>query len=245
MPTDYDAIAAQYQKAKQQPWRTYIEAYTFLGMLGDLSGQTVADLACGEGHYTRLLPSLGAARVVGVDVSPGMIELARAQEADRPLGIEYVVQDCRGLQFPQTFDVIAAAYLLNYAATRAQLDAFCASIARCLRPGGRFVTINSNPDVDCSLGRTYRKYGFGLRGAGERRDGMPITWTFHLGDGLVEVENYYLSVADHEDALRAAGFKNVRWHRARVSPLGQAAYEPGYWQSFVDHPPVVGIECVR
>jgi hypothetical protein len=26
MPTDYDAIAGQYQKAKRQPWRGHVEA---------------------------------------------------------------------------------------------------------------------------------------------------------------------------------------------------------------------------
>ena len=118
MPTDYDAIAGQYQRAKRQPWRGHIEAFTFFGMLGDLTGKAVVDLACGEGHYTRMLPSLGAAKVVGVDRSEGMIALARAQESEHPLGIEYLVQDCRSLSLPVEFDVAAAAYLLNYAARR-------------------------------------------------------------------------------------------------------------------------------
>src|SRR5947209_7801420 len=97
MPTDYDPIAGQYQRAKRQPWRGHVEAFTFLGLLGDLSGKSVVDLACGEGHYTRMLPSLGAARVVGVDRSEGMIALARAQEAGHPQGIDYLLQDCRSL----------------------------------------------------------------------------------------------------------------------------------------------------
>ena len=48
----------------------------------------MVDLACGEGHYTRMLPSLGASKVVGLDRSEGMIALARAQESEHPLGIE-------------------------------------------------------------------------------------------------------------------------------------------------------------
>ena len=39
MPTDYDAISGQYQRAKRQPWRGHIEAFTFFGMLGDLTGK--------------------------------------------------------------------------------------------------------------------------------------------------------------------------------------------------------------
>ena len=36
-------------------------------------------------------------------------------------------------------DLAVAAYLLNYATDRAELGAMCRGIARCLRPGGRFV----------------------------------------------------------------------------------------------------------
>ena len=93
-------------------------------------------------------------------------------------------------------------------------------IARCLKPGGRFVTINSNPDLEFEMGSTYRKYGFELRGSGEQREGQPYTWEFHLDEGPVEVENYWLPTAAYEEALPSAGFVEVRWHRPRISPIG-------------------------
>ena len=86
MTTDYDPIAAQYQRSKLQPWRAHIEAFTLIGLLGELEGKAVLDVACGEGFYTRLLRRRGADRVVGVDLSPGMIALARSQESAEPLG---------------------------------------------------------------------------------------------------------------------------------------------------------------
>jgi hypothetical protein len=85
MPTDYDAIAGKYQRAKRQPWRGHIEAFTFFGMLGDLTGKTAVDLACGEGHYTRMLPGLGAVKVVGVD-RPGTSPRVRALAGNRVSG---------------------------------------------------------------------------------------------------------------------------------------------------------------
>src|SRR5215216_4929538 len=100
MTTDYDAIAEQYKRSKLTPWRQYIEQYTFFEVLGDVAGLSVLDLACGEGFYSRLLRLRGAGRVVGVDVSEKMINLARAAEADDPLDIEYVVGDARS--FPTT-----------------------------------------------------------------------------------------------------------------------------------------------
>ncbi len=244
MPTDYDAIAGQYQRAKRQPWRGHVEAFTFLELLGDLSGKAAVDLACGEGHFTRMLPSLGASRIVGVDRSEGMFALARAQELEHPLGIEYLVQDCLSLSLPAEFDVVAAAYLLNYAASREALTAMVLGVARCLKPGGRFVTMNANPDLEFERGATYRKYGFEIRANAELREGMPYTWVFHLDDGPVEVENYWLPASAYEAAMRAAGFVEVRWHRPRISPIAEVGHEPVYWRDFLDHPPVIGIECL-
>jgi ubiquinone/menaquinone biosynthesis C-methylase UbiE len=245
MPTDYDAIAGQYQRAKRQTWRGHVEAFTFFGMLGDLSGKAAVDLACGEGHYTRMLPSLGAVKVIGVDSSEGMIALARAQESAHPLGIEYFVQDCRSLRLPNEFDVATAAYLLNYARSREDLAAMLQSIARCLRPGARFVTINSNPGVDFDRPEIYRKYGFEIRESVQPKEGMPYTWVFHLDEGPVEVENYWLPASAYEEALRSAGFLNVRWLQPRISPIAEVGHEPDYWRDFLDCPPVIGIECLR
>src|SRR5438093_11706216 len=111
MTTNYDAIAAEYQRAKQQPWRLHLEHFTLFTLLGDLRGKSVLDLACGEGFYTRFIKQRGAARVVGVDRSAGMIALARREEARHRLGIDYRVHDVKHLALAETFDVIAAAYL--------------------------------------------------------------------------------------------------------------------------------------
>ena len=91
MTTDYDPIAEQYQRSKQQPWRTFIEMFTLMQLVGDPQGLDVLDVACGEGYYTRLLRQRGAARVAGVDLSQRMIDLARNQESRHQLGITYVV----------------------------------------------------------------------------------------------------------------------------------------------------------
>jgi toxoflavin synthase len=53
MTTNYNEIAAEYKRAKQQPWCLHIEYFTLFKLLGDLSGKSVIDLACGEGFYTR------------------------------------------------------------------------------------------------------------------------------------------------------------------------------------------------
>src|SRR5262249_6355147 len=147
MTTDYDPIAEQYQRSKQHPWRTHIESYTLMELIGDPTGKSVLDVACGEGFYTRMLRQRGAAAVTGVDLSAGMIELARKQEEKHCLGIEYRVGDGKSLP-AGNYDLVVAAFLLNYARTRDELQAMCNGIARSLKPGGRFVSVNSNPGLD-------------------------------------------------------------------------------------------------
>lgn len=125
MTTNYDPIAEQYKRSKQQPWRTFIECFTLMEVIGDPRGMTVLDVACGEGFYTRLLRQRGAARLTGVDLSQGMIDLARCQEAQHELGIEYVVGDARELSSTNEYDLVVAAYLLNYARNRDELQVMC------------------------------------------------------------------------------------------------------------------------
>jgi ubiquinone/menaquinone biosynthesis C-methylase UbiE len=141
--------------------------------------------------------------------------------------------------------VVLAAYLLNYAQTRTELQAMCDGIARCLKPGGRFVTVNSNPACNFSTAPAYRKYGFETSVAGPWIEGAPVTWRFYLENSVFELENYFLDVAIHEAALSAAGFREIRWHGPQLTADGRATYAPDFWSSFLECPPVTFLECIK
>ena len=247
MTTDYDPIAEQYQRSKQQPWRTYVECFTLMELVGDPAGMSVLDVACGEGFYTRMIRQRGAERVRGVDLSSGMIDLAREQEAQHQLGIEYKVADARELpdEFEFDFDLTVAAYLLNYARNRNELQAMCNGIARSLKPGGRFVTVNCNPGLTFPTAPSFRKYGFETTVLGDWQEGAPIKWTFYLSDGPFDIENYHLNAAVHEAAFQEAGFSEVRWHTPKLSPEGTVENDQSYWSDLLDHPPITFIECIK
>jgi 2-polyprenyl-3-methyl-5-hydroxy-6-metoxy-1,4-benzoquinol methylase len=74
MSTDYNQIADVYKETKRNPLRAYADEFTFLTVLGDVHQKSVLDLACGYGHYSRLIKQQGASNVIGVDVSKSMIE---------------------------------------------------------------------------------------------------------------------------------------------------------------------------
>lgn len=250
MTTNYDTIATEYQQSKLQPWRTYIESPSLMRLVGNLAGKRAVDLACGEGYYTRQYADRGAQRVLGVDLSPRMIDLARQQEAASPRGAAYCVADVTLLdltspELSETFDLAAAAYLLNYARDRQELSAMCRSVAWLLRAGGRFVTLNCNPALFGYAAPDYRGYGFETHFASPVSEGAPVTWTFHVNGSSASVENYFLSTATHDEVLAEAGFIDVRWHAVSLEPNAANHFEPGYWEAFLDRPPIILLECVK
>ena len=246
MATDYNEnrIAEQYQQAKAQSWRQHAETHSFMRLIGDVEGKRVLDVACGEGHFTRLLRNAGAAEVVGIDISERMIELAREQETRQPLGIEYRVEDARTVAEHADFDLVVGAWLLVYAQTRAELVQMCTGLGSRLKPGGRLVTIVSNPEVYAlDPLPDYRKYGFQLSLAGRAVEGAPTKISLLLEDSTLEIENYYMPIAAYESAFAQTGFVNFAVHRPEVSIIPDG--EPDFWDDFLKHPSFLLLDCVK
>jgi ubiquinone/menaquinone biosynthesis C-methylase UbiE len=245
MTTDYNQISTQYKEAKEHPWRHYVESYSLMKLVGDTTGLRVIDVACGEGHFTRKLQSLGAAKTVGIDISEKMVELARAQEAADPLGIKYFVEDARVEGPQQDFDLAASAWLLVYAHNREELAQMCRSLARRLRPGGRFVTLTTNPDVYFFPEPTYRKYGFDILVENQPYEGAPIDWVIYLKESTFGIQNYFLPIDAYEAAFLEAGFRDVRFHRLSLSSEGELADGREHWEHLLRYPPAILIDCIR
>ena len=243
MVAEYDSISNQYKKSKELPFRRYIEAYTYFNIMGDVTGKSILDLACGEGFYSRKFKQKGAAKVVGVDISEKMLELARENENQRPLGVEYMLGDACQLDKIDKFDRVVASYLLNYASSPEKLRQMCQSIWKNLKPGGRFVTVNDNFEQPPKFYLNSKKYGFIKNISEPLTEGTPITYTMFVDDQEFCFNNYYLSKETYEWALRSVGFEEIRWHNPIVSPEGVQKFGQEFWQDFIDHAPIIGSEC--
>jgi ubiquinone/menaquinone biosynthesis C-methylase UbiE len=242
VPTNYDEIAEQYKRSKQVAWRYYIEQYSLCDLAGEVSGASLLDLACGDGHYTRIFKKMGASPVVGVDISTKMIELATAADKGEPMGIEYRVGDARSVHFRASFDIVLAVYLLNYARSELDLLAMAKAIYRSLKPGGRFVTVNNNPNQQARNFRNTRKYGFVKKAGGELRNGATIHYMFVQDGEEFVIENYYLDAATHVFAFQEAGFSDVHWHAPQLAPTESVASSE-YWADFLRDPPIALLAC--
>jgi ubiquinone/menaquinone biosynthesis C-methylase UbiE len=84
-------------------------AQLFLEHVGLRTGERVLDVACGTGIVARLAaPQVGpSGQVVGVDLNPGMLEVARVQSSRAGVPVEWRQGDTMALPFaPATFDVV-------------------------------------------------------------------------------------------------------------------------------------------
>ncbi len=79
---------------------------------------TVLDVGCGSGRYGLALVADGAARAVGIDFAPKMIELARHASARSPYPerLEFHVADWMSFAPAERFDVVLAMGYFDYVA---------------------------------------------------------------------------------------------------------------------------------
>jgi SAM-dependent methyltransferase len=105
-------------------------------------GERVLDLGCGTGGVAEAIARPGVT-VVGIDLAPGLIEIARARAAERGLSIDYRVGDCENLDVEDaSFDAVGSSVAIMFSPDH---EATAAELARILRPGGRLALANWKP----------------------------------------------------------------------------------------------------
>ncbi|UQA62034.1 class I SAM-dependent methyltransferase [Polyangium aurulentum] len=246
MKTGYDSSADFYDLSYEAPIRRYVERFTFKNLIGDVRGLSILDVACGDGLYTRMLRRMGAARVLGIDLSEKMIEMARAKEASEPLGVEYRAADVAGIGRIGTFDLVTAVYLLHYAHSFEHLSAMCGALYENLAPGGRLVTFVASPSFpEASAGDSLSEYGFKIDVAEPERDGSPGTLMLKYGALEMQAPFFRWKRETYERCLRAAGFSSVTWGTPTLEPEGLEKLGDAYWKHYMQHPHCAFITCSK
>jgi len=141
--TTYDEIAEWYDE--QVPAGGFF-AYVLpplLELVGEIKGQHICDLVCGQGQVARPLAARGA-WVVGIDLSEQLLEIARQQAATEGQPIVYRRDDAQvgATLADESFDgVVCNLALMDIP----DLQAAVRTVFRILRPGGWFAFSITHP----------------------------------------------------------------------------------------------------
>ncbi|MFG0286240.1 MAG: bifunctional demethylmenaquinone methyltransferase/2-methoxy-6-polyprenyl-1,4-benzoquinol methylase UbiE [Phycisphaerales bacterium JB039] len=134
----YDLNNRLHSFGQDQAWRRRAVREAQLG-----DGEVVVDVACGTGDLAEAFARAGAGRVIGVDFTQEMLDIAEHKRDRMPPGararIEYVRGDAMALDLPDaSADVVSIAFGIRNVTDPARA---LAEFHRVLRPGGRLVIL--------------------------------------------------------------------------------------------------------
>ena len=129
------ASPALFARYSAPPQNTPFQLEYSYHLLGDVRGKTVLDYGCGAGENSLLLASLGAL-VTGIDISPELIEIAKARLELNGLQAQFVTGSGYDTGLPDgSMDIVfcmAVLHHLDLAQARRE-------ILRVLKPGGALI----------------------------------------------------------------------------------------------------------
>jgi ubiquinone/menaquinone biosynthesis C-methylase UbiE len=142
----YDLLAPKFDYT---PFRTPQELVDAVGVWLEPMGPfgRGLDLCCGTGAGLVMLRRVCRERIVGIDISRGMLEVCRRRigglsGGDGTAPIELVRGNALALPFSAEFDLVVCFGALGHILPR-DAPRFVSEIYRVLRPGGRFVFVTS------------------------------------------------------------------------------------------------------
>jgi demethylmenaquinone methyltransferase / 2-methoxy-6-polyprenyl-1,4-benzoquinol methylase len=196
----YDFITAALSYGQDRRWKARL-----VDMAAPVAGMCALDLATGTGDIAFALASHGA-RVVGLDITQRMIEIAAAKQASGRRVTSFLVGDMMALPLAdRSVDLVTTGYgLRNVPELGPAID----EIARVLRPGGLVLSLDFNRPANAGLRAVYLTYLTIVGGAlGWVLHGDPDTYRYIPAS----IRRYPGAVAVAR-LMEARGFSDVQYH---------------------------------
>jgi demethylmenaquinone methyltransferase/2-methoxy-6-polyprenyl-1,4-benzoquinol methylase len=200
----YDFITVALSYGQDRRWKRRVVA---LASSRAGTRRRVLDLATGTGDLAFAAAERGAQIVVGLDITPRMIELARAKRAHESAAIHFLVGDMLALPFPaESFDIVTTGYgLRNVPNLALAID----EIRRVLAPGGQIVSLDFNRPANALVRAVYLFYLTVV--------GSTLGWMLHRDPDTYRYIPASIRQYPGADAVatmfEARGFSRVRHYR--------------------------------
>jgi ubiquinone/menaquinone biosynthesis C-methylase UbiE len=201
----YDKIARLYD-----PWsRSVVEDVSFYVEEAVRSGGPVLELGVGTGRIAIPVAAAGI-EVVGVDLSAGMLEVARERASLAGVEVDLRQGDMRDPPVDSEFPLVLIPFRsMLHMETDPDRRTVLQAVTRLLEPGGRFVFDVFAPGAD-DISDTHGRWLEREPGIWERADWDEKTRTLILrvrgAEGDAEMSLAWLSVPEWKELLRDEGF---------------------------------------
>ncbi|MCM4168614.1 Demethylmenaquinone methyltransferase [Arenibacter antarcticus] len=134
-------------------WRKRVVA-----IIGKKNPESILDIATGTGDLAINMVETGAKEIIGLDISPGMLEVGRKKIAAKKMGntIKMIVGDSENLPFEDnSFDAITVAFgVRNFD----NLEKGLSEIHRVLKQNGTFVILETSNPTKTPYKQGYKIY---------------------------------------------------------------------------------------
>ncbi|CAM1339339.1 bifunctional demethylmenaquinone methyltransferase/2-methoxy-6-polyprenyl-1,4-benzoquinol methylase UbiE [Tenacibaculum aestuarii] len=198
---DYDGLNRVISFGIDVSWRKKV-----VKLVGENNPKQILDIATGTGDLALMMSELNPERIVGLDISEGMLQVGRQKVAKANLSnkIEMVVGDSENIPFPDnTFDAITVSFgVRNFE----NLDKGITEILRVLKPGGKFVVLETSNPTKFPFKQGYKFYtNFILPVIGKLFSKDKVAYAY-----LSETANSFPFGEAFNNILQKNGFKNAK-----------------------------------
>src|SRR5512146_2326058 len=148
----FDALAHRFWDPRGEFRPLHLLNPVRLGFVAEhasLAGARALDVGCGGGLLSEALSRKGA-RVTGIDLAPGMVEVARLHAAEEGLDIDYRVAAAEDIatELAASFDVVTCMEMLEHVP---RPEKMLATLASLVRPGGSVFVSTLNRNLESFL----------------------------------------------------------------------------------------------
>ncbi len=194
----YDLITRLLSFGRDQHWKARV-----MDLTKPRPGTRLLDLACGTGDLAWRAVARGA-DVVGLDIAPRMVALARTKPAAGAVRPAWLVGDMTSLPVPDAaFDIVTTGYGLRNVP---DLPRALAEIRRVLKPAGVMCSLDFDRPEAGWLRGVYLTYLTGV--------GAALGWTLHRDPDTYRYIpasiRRYPGARGVVELMRTAGFEDVR-----------------------------------